>query len=69
MSGGQREAMLARARCRGWHDPAVRIRNVDVVAVLLAASLPWSTSAVAIFAVIWLITLIPTLDFRAFARR
>ena len=37
-------------------------------AVLLAASLPWSTSAVAIFAVIWLITLIPTLDLRAFER-
>jgi hypothetical protein len=45
-----------------WHDPAARIRNVDVVAVLLAASLPWSTSAVAILAVIWLIALIPTLD-------
>lgn len=51
-----------------WHDPAVRIRNVDIVAVLLAASLPWSTSAVAIFGVIWLITLVPTLDLRAFAR-
>ena len=36
-----------------WHDPAARIRNVDIVAVLLAASLPWSTSAVAIFAVLW----------------
>jgi O-antigen ligase len=51
-----------------WHDPAARIRNVDVVAVLLAASLPWSTSAVAILAVIWLIALIPTLDLRAFVR-
>jgi O-antigen ligase len=48
-------------------DPAARL-NVDLLAALLAASLPWSTSAVAIVGLIWLLALIPTLDLRAFAR-
>jgi O-antigen ligase len=50
------------------HDPAARILNVDLLAVLVAALLPWSTSGVAIVAVIWLVALIPTLDLRAFVR-
>jgi O-antigen ligase len=50
------------------HDPAARMLNVDLLAVLLAASLPWSTSGVAIVALMWLTALIPTLDLRAFAR-
>jgi O-antigen ligase len=68
--GGQRSsigsmlAVVVSAR----HDPAAQILNVDLLAVLLAAVLPWSTSGVAIIAVIWLVALIPTLDFRAFTR-
>ncbi len=50
------------------HDPAARLLNVDLLAVLLAAVLPWSTSGVAIVALIWLVALIPTLDIRVFAR-
>jgi O-antigen ligase len=50
------------------HDPAARMLNVDLLAVLLAALLPWSTSGVAIVALVWLAALIPTLDLRAFAR-
>jgi O-antigen ligase len=34
----------------------------DLYPALVAASVPWSTSAVAIFMVIWLVVLIPTLD-------
>ena len=34
--------------------------------VLIALSLPWSTSLVGIFAAIWLVTVAPTLDFRLF---
>ncbi|MGH6711502.1 MAG: O-antigen ligase family protein [Bradyrhizobium sp.] len=49
-----------------WRDPAARERNVDILAVLIALSLPWSTSLVAIFAVIWLVALAPTLDFKLF---
>jgi O-antigen ligase len=39
---------------------------VDIHAVLVAASILWSTSAVGIFMVIWFVVLIPTLDPRLF---
>ena len=51
-----------------WRDPAVRIRNVDLLAVLLAILLPWSTTGVAIAAGLFVIALIPTLDAGAFWR-
>src|SRR6202165_4117292 len=50
------------------HDPAARILNVDLLAVLIAILLPWSTTGVAIAAVLWLIALIPTVEMRAFLR-
>lgn len=43
-------------------DRATRLYVVDVFAVLLAVSLPWSTSATAILAVVWLLAFIPTLE-------
>jgi O-antigen ligase len=49
-----------------WRDPAARILNVDLLTVLIAILLPWSTSGVAIAGVLWLIALIPTLELRAF---
>src|SRR4051812_14332071 len=51
-----------------WHDPAARILNVDLLAVLTAAALPWSTTAVAIFMGLWLVALVPTLQRRALLR-
>ena len=39
---------------------------VDIYPVLVAASIPWSTTAVAVFLVIWIIVLAPTIDPRAF---
>src|SRR5271170_4628487 len=45
-----------------WRDPAVRIRNVDLFAVLIAILLPWSTSGVGIAVVLWLIALVPTIE-------
>jgi O-antigen ligase len=39
---------------------------VDIYPVLVAASIPWSTSGVAIFMVIWFIVLIPTIEPRRF---
>ena len=48
------------------HDPVARILNVDLVAVLVAALLPWSTSGVAIVMVIWLVALVYTLEMRTF---
>lgn len=51
-----------------WHNPAARMLNADLMAVLLAASLPWSTSAVAILSVAWLAAAVPTVDYDAFFR-
>jgi O-antigen ligase len=55
--------LLARLR-----DPAVWVTTADILAVLVALSLPWSTSLVAIFAVMMLIAMGPFLDVGAFLR-
>ena len=51
-----------------WRGPAAWTRTADVFAVLLAASLPWSTSLVAIFAVLWFLTLLPTFNAERFVQ-
>ncbi len=51
-----------------WRDPAARILNVDLLAVLIALLLPWSTSGVSIAGVLWIIALIPAIELRAFLR-
>lgn len=51
---------------RRWRDPAAWATTVDVFAILLAVSLPWSTSLVAIFAAALLVSMAPFLDVRAF---
>jgi O-antigen ligase len=51
-----------------WRDPAARILNIDLLAVLIAILLPWSTSGVAIAGVLWIIALIPTIEMRALLR-
>jgi O-antigen ligase len=53
---------------RRWRDPAAWRTTVDVVAMLLAASLPWSTSLVSILGVVLLITMAPYLDLEGFVR-
>ena len=58
-------SLFSRVRAR-WHDPAAHILNVDLLTVLIAILLPWSTSGVVIAAVLWLIALVPTLEVRAF---
>jgi O-antigen ligase len=50
-----------------WRDPVAQERVVDIVAVLVAAALPWSTSLVAIFIIIWLVTVAATLNIELFA--
>ena len=50
------------------HDPDARILNVDLLAVLIAILLPWSTSGAAIAVVLWVIALIPTFNIQAFSR-
>jgi hypothetical protein len=52
-----RSALLARLR-----DLERWVTTVDIVAVLLALSLPWSTSLVGIFGVVMVVTMQPVLD-------
>jgi O-antigen ligase len=49
-----------------WRDPAAWVRTADIFVVLIALVLPWSTSLVAIFAVAWLVTMVPSLNIRSF---
>jgi O-antigen ligase len=51
-----------------WRDPAAWVRTADLFAVLIALSLPWSTSLVAIFAVAWIIVAAPTFELASFTR-
>ncbi|MEP6840686.1 MAG: O-antigen ligase family protein [Bradyrhizobium sp.] len=53
-------------RPAAWRDPAVWSKTSDIVAVLLALSLPWSTSLVGIFAVVFVLTVAPTIEWRSF---
>jgi len=53
---------------RRWRDPATWAAAVDVLAVLLALSLPWSTSLVGIFGVVIVFAMMPFLDVEAFLR-
>jgi len=49
-----------------WHNQAARIFNVDVVAVLVAIALPWSTTGAVVLIALLLIAIVPTLDARTF---
>src|SRR5262249_20085373 len=50
----------------GWRDPAAWMKLTDIVAVLLALSLPWSTSLVGIFGAFLLVTVAPTIELKDF---
>jgi O-antigen ligase len=45
-----------------WRDPAAWMTTTDIFVVLLALSLPWSTSLVGIFAVVTVLVMLPTID-------
>jgi O-antigen ligase len=51
---------------RLWRDPAAWATTADIFVILIAVSLPWSTSLVAIFAAALLVAMCPFLDVRAF---
>ncbi|WOH69781.1 O-antigen ligase family protein [Bradyrhizobium sp. BWA-3-5] len=55
-------SVMASAR----HDPFARMLNVDLMAVLVTALLPWSTSGVGIGMLVWLAALTATLELRPF---
>jgi O-antigen ligase len=49
-----------------WRDPTAWAKTADIFAVLIALSLPWSTSLVGIFVVAWFVSVVPSLDPRLF---
>lgn len=51
---------------RRWRDPVAWSTTVDIFAIMIAVSLPWSTTLVAIFAAALLVSVAPFLDLRAF---
>ena len=55
--------LLARLR-----DPARWMATVDIIAVLLALALPWSTSLVGIFGVVMVLAMLPVLDVGSLVR-
>ncbi|WP_256808033.1 MULTISPECIES: O-antigen ligase [unclassified Bradyrhizobium] len=57
------------SRWQTWRNPATLIRAADMLAVLIAASLPWSTTAPSIFVGLWLLAVTPTIDWRDYARK
>ena len=65
MSAVTRESVPA-LLWRLWRDPAAWATTVDIFAILIAVSLPWSTTLVAIFAAALLVSMVRFLDFRAF---
>jgi O-antigen ligase len=50
------------------HDFSARILNVDLLTVLVAALLPWTTSGVAIAMALWIVAVFFTLDAQEFLR-
>ena len=53
---------------RRLRSPAAWSETVDLFAILTVASLPWSTSLVAIFNAAFLVCMVPFLDVKAFVR-
>jgi O-antigen ligase len=53
---------------RRWHDPAAWTETSDFFLVLMALSLPWSTTLTSIFMAAALITMAPFFDAKAFMR-
>ena len=51
---------------RLWRDPAAWSTTSDILAILVAASLPWSTTLVSIFATAFLVSIVPVLDIKDF---
>jgi O-antigen ligase len=53
---------------RRWHDPAAWTETSDFFLVLMALSLPWSTTLTSIFMAVALIAMAPFFDAKAFMR-
>ncbi|PIT03751.1 ligase [Bradyrhizobium nitroreducens] len=58
-----------RDRWQSWRRSAVPARAADVLVILIAASLPWSTTVPSIFVGLFLLAVTPTIDWPDYARR
>jgi O-antigen ligase len=56
------------ANAGAWRGSVTLILAADVLAAMIAASLPWSTTAPSIFVGLWLLAVTPTIDWRDYAR-
>src|SRR3954453_16468997 len=54
------------AQISAWPQSRFWLLCVDIYPALAAASLPWSTTAVSVFIVLWLVVLLPTIRWRDF---
>jgi O-antigen ligase len=52
-----------------WQKSAALVRAADILVILIAASLPWSTTAPSVFVGLWLLVVTPTIDWRDYARQ
>jgi O-antigen ligase len=68
IAGKQPEKSAISPALSAWRDPAVRILTIDLLAVLIAVLLPWSTTGVVIAAILWIVALVPTIEADAFLR-
>lgn len=67
MSAVAKESVIA-LLVRRWRDPAAWTTAADIFFILIAVSLPWSTTLVGIFSVASIVAMAPFLDLRAFVR-
>jgi O-antigen ligase len=65
MTAVARESALAWLVKR-WRDPVACATTADIFVILIAVSLPWSTTLVAIFAAAFILSMVPILDVRVF---
>ena len=55
-------------RLWAWRESDIYSRCTDMLAVMAAASLPWSTTAPAIFITLWLVAVLPVIDWEQSVR-
>ena len=49
-----------------WRDPVACATTADIFVILIAVSLPWSTTLVAIFAAVFILSMVPLIDVKVF---
>jgi len=57
---------VAALLARRWRDPVACAATADIFVILIAVSLPWSTTLVAIFAAVFILSMVPLIDVKVF---